>query len=209
MFKFLRKNSQGNQKAIMIALLGVAIILVVLVVIDIMKKTPAANQGKTTPEAVQSVEPATEVINYEDVTTMPASEKNNFQAEVPVDTVVPEISTELSEAQKKEIAVPTVVVPAAPGSSSKFRNFKISAENDAFVPTKVIANAGDTVHIDFTAVDKSYDIIFPGYNMMQSAKAGETKILEFQALRSGDFTYYCPSCGGPTQGPTGHIIIVP
>lgn len=208
MFKFLRRNSKGNQKAIMIALLGVAIILVVLVVIDMTKKSPIVNQNPQTVQTNQTG-PTDDVINYDDVTNMPAAEKNNFKAEVAADTVVPEVSTELSDAQKKEIAVPVVVVPAAPGSSSKFRSFQIRAENDTFTPTKVIANSGDTVHIDFTAVDKNYDIIFPGYNMMQSAKTGETKILEFQALRTGDFTYYCPSCGGPTKGPTGHIIIVP
>ena len=210
MFEFLRKNSQGNQKAIMIALLGVAIILVVLVAIDISKKTPAASQpspAANTGQTEAAVEEGT--MDYNDVANMPSSEKNNFKAEVPADIVVPETSTELSEAQKKEIAIPVVVVPAAPGSESKFRTFKITAENDVFTPTKVIANAGDTVHIDFSAVGKNYDIMFPGYNMMQSAKAGETKILEFQALRTGDFTYYCPSCGGPDKGPTGHIIIVP
>jgi len=208
MFNFLNQKKQGNQKAMMIALLGVALILVVLVALDLSKKSPTKITSNNNQMNVP-VQAEETPINYDNVVEMPQTEKDDFKAEVPVDIVVPEISTELSEEQKKDIAIPTVVVPAAPGASSKFRNFKIVAEKDLFLPNKVIVNSGDTVHIDFTAVDKSYDIIFPGYNMMQSAKAGETKVLEFQALRNGDFTYYCPSCGGPESGPTGHIIIVP
>ena len=211
MRKLLNQNKASIQSALTIALLGVAIILVVLVVVDISRQQPAGDRQTGAPTAGTVTETPVDVpLDYqEEVATMPAAEKDNFKAEVPVDTVVPELDTNLSADQQKEIAIPAIVVPAAIGSESKFRTFKISAENDTFIPTKVIANAGDTVHIDFTAVDKSYDIMFPGYNMRQSAKAGETKILEFQALHAGDFTYYCPSCGGPSMGPIGHIIIVP
>ena len=211
MRKLLNQNKASIQSALTIALLGVAIILVVLVVVDISRQQPAGDRQTGAPSAGTVTETPTDVpLDYqEEVATMPAAEKDNFKAEVPVDTVVPELDTNLSVDQQKEIALPAIVVPAAIGSESKFRTFKIIAENDTFIPTKVIANAGDTVHIDFTAVDKSYDIMFPGYNMRQSAKAGETKILEFQALHAGDFTYYCPSCGGPSMGPIGHIIIVP
>ena len=209
MRKLLNQNKASIQSALTIALLGVAIILVVLVVVDISHQQPAGDRQTGAPSAGTVTEIPADVPLEEEVATMPAAEKDNFKAEVPVDTVVPELDTNLSVDQQKEIAIPAIVVPAAIGSESKFRTFKISAENDTFIPTKVIANAGDTVHIDFTAVDKSYDIMFPGYNMRQSAKAGETKILEFQALHAGDFTYYCPSCGGPSMGPIGHIIIVP
>jgi len=209
MRKLLNQNKASIQSALIIALLGVAIILVVLVVVDISRKQAAGDRQTGAPSAGTVTEIPADVPLEEEVATMPAAEKDNFKAEVPVDTVVPELDTNLSADQQKEIALPAIVVPAAIGSESKFRTFKISAENDTFIPTKVIANAGDTVHIDFTAVDKSYDIMFPGYNMRQSAKAGETKILEFQALHAGDFTYYCPSCGGPSMGPIGHIIIVP
>ena len=209
MRKLLNQNKASIQSALTIALLGVAIILVVLVVVDISRQQPAGDRQTGAPTAGTVTATPADAPLEEEVVTMPAAEKDNFKAEVPVDTVVPELDTNLSADQQKEIAIPAIVVPAAIGSESKFRTFKISAENDTFIPTKVIANAGDTVHIDFTAVDKSYDIMFPGYNMRQSAKAGETKILEFQALHAGDFTYYCPSCGGPSMGPIGHIIIVP
>jgi len=201
------KNNEGGQKTIMIALLGVAIILVALVSIDLFKKpavntsVPSANNDTPTEvreDFVRELTPAESALAIED----------EFRVEVPVNTVVPGVDTQLTEEQKKEIALPVVVVPAAPGSTSKFRNFKISAENDVFTPSKVIANVGDTVHIDFTAVDKAYDIAFPSYNMKQSAVQSQTRILEFKARKEGSFTYYCPSCGGPEAGPIGSIIIV-
>ncbi len=206
MSKFLTKNLPGNQKAILLALLGVAIVLVVLVAIDLFRKpvaeTPIIEGANVPTEALPDQE------DYQDVVAMPQVQKDEFKEEVPVDIVVPEIDTQLTEEQKKEIALPTVTVAAAPGVEAKFRSFQIKAEGGAFVPTKVIANAGDTVHIDFTAVDGNYDIVFPSYNMMQTASQGQTKILEFQALQSGSFTYYCSSCGGPESGPKGNIIIV-
>ena len=164
----------------------------------------------TSPEVIDNNQ-AEEVdvqTEYEDIVEMPQQQKDEFREEVPVNVVVPDVDTELSEEEKKEIALPTVVVPAAPGVDAKFRDFNISAENDVFVPNKIIANVGDTVHVDFTAVDKDYDIVFPSYNMMQRASVGQTKILEFQALQEGSFTYYCSSCGGPESGPKGTFIIV-
>lgn len=204
MWKLLTQNNKGNQKAIMLALIGVALILVVLVVIDIYRK-PAAKAPVVTNQPVVAT---STVVDYTDVTNMTQEKKDEFRADVPTDIVVPTTETKLTEEQKKEIAIPSVVVAAAPGVSSKFRSFKITAEGDKFIPTKVIANVGDTVHIDFTALDKAYDIVFPSYNMMQNAKQGETRILEFQALQEGSFTYYCSSCGGPEAGPKGNIIIV-
>ncbi len=200
-------NKFGNQKAILLALLGVALILVALVIVDLTRKPAAKTPVIETPAALENE--VQEPLVYEDVLNMTTEKKDEFKADVPTDIVVPGVDTQLTETEKKEIALPTVVVPAAPGSTSKFRNFKISADQGAFIPTKVIANVGDTVHIDFTAVDGEYDIIFPSYNMMQKASKGQTKVLEFQALQEGSFTYYCSSCGGPDAGPKGNIIIVP
>lgn len=202
------KNHDGSQKTIMIALLIVAVILVALVAYSLFQK-PAAKAP--TLDNNNNVTNTVDENNLEaDLAPTPAvvAPADQFRAEVPVNTVVPGVDTQLTEAQKKEIALPVVVVPAAPGSTSKFRNFKISAENDVFTPTKVIANVGDTVHIDFTAVDKDYDIEFPSYNMRGAAIQGQTRIIEFKARKEGNFSYYCPSCGGPETGPMGQIIIV-
>ena len=109
----------------------------------------------------------------------------------------------------KDIAVPKVVIPAAPGVSASLRVFDISGNNGVFSPSTVTAYVGDTVHVNFTAVDKPYDITFPDYSMKQTAQKGETKVLEFQATTAGKFTYYCDSCGGLKSNAVGYMIIVP
>jgi plastocyanin len=183
---------------------GLTIILIWLVILVFVNEksspTPVVSQPLNNQPATteNSVIPSTPI----------ATTSDKFRSEVPTNIKVPDENTVLTEAQKKEIAVPTVVTEAAPGATSKFRSFNISGEGGKFIPSKIIANVGDTVHVNFTAVDKAYDIVFPSYNMKQSATIGQTKILEFQALIDGSFLYYCESCGG-AGGPTqGNIIIV-
>jgi len=181
-------------------LLVVLIILVILIIIDARKKAAPLAPAVLTNTQDQSSEPTASSTN--------SAEADKFKAEVPKDIKVPTVNEVVSEAQKKEIAIPTVVVPAAPGVVSSFRNFNISGEGGKFVPSKVIAKLGDTIHINFIAVDRDYDIVFPSYNMRQTAKQGQKKVLEFQALAAGDFLYYCEVCGGPDSAATGHIIVV-
>jgi len=137
-----------------------------------------------------------------------ATTSDQFTTPVPANTKVPTAGEVLPPDQQKIIAVPTTVVDSAPGTTAQFRTFNISAAGGRFTPYQIRANLGDTVHINFTAVDKDYDITFPTYGMMQSAKKGETKILEFLAQADGRFLYYCESCGGPTGTATGTITIV-
>lgn len=122
---------------------------------------------------------------------------------VPKDIKIPEVGEKVSA----EVAAPSVVTPAAPGVSAKFRKFAIKGEGGVFNPSTIIAKKGDTVHVDFTAMDKTYDITFPDYGMKQTAEKGQTKILEFQALTTGKFTYYCESCGGLNSKAKGYIIV--
>ncbi|MFA5051383.1 MAG: cupredoxin domain-containing protein [Patescibacteria group bacterium] len=126
--------------------------------------------------------------------------------EVPENIVVPELG---EKPTSEKIAVPETVVDAAPGVESKFRRFEIRAEKNTYIPSEIIVNQGDIVHIDFTAIDKTYDITFPDYGMDQTANLGETKILEFGAGTSGKFLYYCELCGGIEGKVQGHIIVVP
>lgn len=107
------------------------------------------------------------------------------------------------------IAVPITVQPAAPGVSAKFRAFNIKAEKNKFDPSTVIVKVGDTVHINFTAVDKTYDFVLPDYGMIQTAGPGETRIVEFQALTQGKYIYYCKLCGGLDSTAVGYVIVAP
>lgn len=201
-------NNRDKQQKIWLVLgVAVTIILLFFVFQDALKnrrelatlKTEIAKQTNYNNNSSSSLEVKAPII---------PSDTTAFRAEVPKDIVVPEVGTNKNALSDKEIVVPTTVTPAAPGVESKFRVFNIRAEQGVFNPSKVIARVGDTVHINFTAVDKDYDIVFPSYNMMQQAKSGQTKTLEFQALQEGAFVYYCDSCGGAEGKTKGQIIIV-
>ena len=135
------------------------------------------------------------------VATPPAS---TTHLPVPPNTKVPELGDKPTD---EDIAVPVSVAPSAPGVETKLRTYNIKGENNVFEPSTVIANVGDTIHINFTAVDKTYDITVPDYGLKQSAAKGETKILEFQAVNEGQYLYYCELCGGQNSSAKGYIII--
>jgi len=173
-----------NKKTLII--LGILVVLIILILL-LVKVKPAV-----TPES--------------GIENAGGTPENMTRFEVPEDVVVPELGEEM---ENKEIAVPLTVAQAGPQTEAMFRRFEISAENDKYSPSEVIVNERDTVHIDFTAVDKEYDIIFPDYGMKQTAKPGEKKILEFQAMTPGKFLYYCDLCGGLEGKTKGYVVVVP
>lgn len=133
---------------------------------------------------------------------------DKFKTEVPANTVVPTASGDtLTIEQKKDTAVPTISAPSAPGSVNSTLSFSIKAEGGKFAPSKIIGRSGDTIIINFTAVDNDYSLVFPSYNMRQTAKKGETKTLGFHTSESGSFIYYCDICGANTAA-TGTIIVM-
>jgi len=123
--------------------------------------------------------------------------------EAPKDVVVPEPE---STGQKDDVAIPKTSVPAAPGVEAKLRTFEITATAGKYSPSTIIVRIGDTVHIDFKAIDDTYDIVFPDYGLRQLAKKGETKIIEFQANTDGQFAFYCENAC-PKGKMTGVLII--
>ena len=135
------------------------------------------------------------------ITTPPAS---TTHLPVPPNIKVPEIGEKPAD---ENIAVPVSVTPSAPGVETKLRTYNIKGENNVFEPSTLLANVGDTIHINFTAVDKTYDITVPDYGLKQTAMKGETKILEFQAVNEGQYLYYCTLCGGETSSAKGYMII--
>ena len=194
-----------NKKVI----IPVAVVVVLVLAIVILALTKSNNNVAQVPTGNGSTETpvVTETPTGDQTTGTSTAPVDKFRSEVPTDIVVPDQNTKLTEAEKKITAIPTVVTAAAPGVEAQFRSFDIKAEGGVFTPSKIIARVGDTVHVNFTAVDKAYDIVFPSYNMKQTAKQGQTKILEFQAVAEGSFLYYCDSCGGETSATKGNIII--
>ena len=78
-----------------------------------------------------------------------------------------------------------------------------------FPRTRSSSNRGETVNLSVTAVDANYSFTQPDYGFNDMIAKGKTQTIQFQAMASGNFSFYCSSCGGPLKGPVGHIIIVP
>lgn len=192
-----------NKRKVFLLILGLVIIIALIIVISLTGKDegPVLDDGQSNITETESLDD--KVTSVEETT--PA---DPFKREVPKDIKVPEANEVIADELKEVIAVPKVVAPAAPGVTAKFRSFDIKGEGGKFIPSQIIANVGDTVHVNFTAVDKEYDIVFSSYNMKQTAQPGQTKILEFQALQAGNFIYYCNLCGGPESKTKGNFIIV-
>ncbi len=132
--------------------------------------------------------------------------KSTTRQEVGSGVVVPDASA--SSTVPANVAKPSIVTEAAPGSTSKFRSFSISVTGGKFVPETVIVNAGDTVHLNITAADKDYDFYQPDYGLSTPLPKGAQKVVEFQATSQDKYTFYCQSCGGPSKGPVGYVTVV-
>ncbi len=108
-----------------------------------------------------------------------------------------------------DTAKPYTVAPAGPGTQSKLRGYNIQISGRQFIPDNIVVNVGDTAHINLTAVDMGYDFYQPDYGLSTTIAKGQQKLVEFSAITTGKFTFYCKSCGGPAKGPIGYIIVVP
>lgn len=106
------------------------------------------------------------------------------------------------------VAAPSIVAPGGPSGGTSYRAFGITISASAFTPNTVIVNQGDTVHINLTALDDTYDFTQPDMGLSLTVPKGETKLVQFDANTSGKLTFYCKSCGGPLKGPTGYIEVV-
>jgi heme/copper-type cytochrome/quinol oxidase subunit 2 len=137
-------------------------------------------------------------------TTASSASQTPTRTAAPVDVVVP---NEGNTGVTAGTAVPAVQVPAAPNSAASFRSFSIQVSNNAYNPSTVVVNQGDTVNLKIVAVDANYGFNQPDYGLSSAIVQGKTQTIQFQATQSGDFTFYCAACGGPAKGPVGHIIV--
>lgn len=60
-----------------------------------------------------------------------------------------------------------------------------------------MVNKGDTVILNVTARDNNHGVGLNEFDINIDIRKDETALIEFQADKSGNFTFYCtdPSCG--------------
>lgn len=180
-------NTLWNKYKITIVVIGAVVIIVLLFVLLFW---PRANNA---PVSTSGNSAASE-----------SSSRSATAAPVPANTVVPNAG---DTSVPQNVATPHMQSAAAPSSNAAYRQFSISADNNAFVPATVIVKKGDTVDLEITAVDKNYDFTQPDYGFADPIMKGKTQKIQFQATTVGKFTFYCALCGGPAKGPVGYFIV--
>ncbi len=134
------------------------------------------------------------------------SEQQGSDTFVPVsgNIEIPNVNSQVGS----DVAKPTEVKEVGTNDVSE-RDFSVVLDRDAVTPQKVIVKLLDIVTINFSAVDKSYDMTQPDNGLSWTVPKGGAKSLQFQGSTPGQFTFYCVSCGGPDKGPVGYIVVVP
>jgi|GEM_PF-569757 heme/copper-type cytochrome/quinol oxidase subunit 2 len=183
-----------NKKSIIIAIVVVVVVVVIVIILAFVmmggKKgnAPGSTSGNSgSPSATSSSAPASST------TLLP----------LPANVVVPEAGA----TNTGSVAVPQVEAPAAPGVVAKYRSFNITVQNGQFSPSTIAVNVGDTVDLEIKAVGGTYDFTQPDLGFNAALPDGVTKKIQFAPSTAGKFVFYCSSCGGPTKGPVGYIVV--
>lgn len=121
------------------------------------------------------------------------------------DVKVPDANSQVDS----DTAKPSVVKSVGANDLSVRTFNNVLLENDTVSPEKIVVKLFDIVTINFSAVDKTYDMVQPDNGLSWTVPKGGGKSLQFQGTTPGQFTFYCVSCGGPDKGPVGYFIVVP
>jgi heme/copper-type cytochrome/quinol oxidase subunit 2 len=178
----------------------VVVIVIIIAIVGVVLYRDKVNRMANTTLVANVPAPATGMI-----ATNSSAPTSSTRAAVPLAATVPDKG---ATDTPSNVAVPSVEGIGDPSGNVSYRSFNINIRNNAFSPDTVVVNQGDTINLEITAVDANYSFTQPDYGFNILIGKGEKKTVQFQALQSGDFTFYCASCGGPSQGPVGHIIIV-
>lgn len=135
------------------------------------------------------------------------------RSQSPTRTEVPEgieIPTDISQFPAE--SRPTAILPAVSNAGATgpyFRDYgTVQISGGEFLPKIIYLRVGDTLHVNFHAVDRAYDVVQPDMGLKVNLTRGETKLMEFMGTEQGRFTFFCDSCGGPDQGPKGEFVII-
>lgn len=114
-----------------------------------------------------------------------------------------------------EDAVPTPPKTETPASTNpdlgtKILGFDLRASRGGFSPSSIVVNHGDTLVIDFTAVDDDYDLDIPYLGVyFPAVSEGSTKKLPLDTSLPGTFTFQCRNSCPLTGVIRGELIVLP
>lgn len=86
------------------------------------------------------------------------------------------------------VAVPVAI--DSYGATAK-RNFTLNGKNNKYEPNLIVVNEGDTIDMEFRAVDDNYDFFIPDFGVYKKILKGETGRVMFQAPSYGQYEFFC------------------
>jgi plastocyanin len=175
-----------KRKWLLIVVAAVIVIIIIVVVVWVSQKSASNPNGVAAPTGTNG------------------QPQSATRALTPANVVVPD---EGAQTAPTGVAVPKLQTAASQTSGAQFRSFAVAISNNAYNPATIAVNKGDIVDLELTAVDGNYGFTQPDYGYDLPISMGKTQKVQFQALNSGKFTFYCSACGGPAKGPVGYLIV--
>lgn len=93
-------------------------------------------------------------------------------------------------------------------STGATKEFSITAKQFSFDPASITVNKGDHVKITLTSADVEHGFSLSQFGVNTTFGAGETKTVEFDATKSGTFTFLCSVvCGSGHTQMKGTLVV--
>ena len=138
-----------------------------------------------------------------------------IQEEPTIEDVLQEEGVEYTPEIPEEVTTTTPAKNEAPASSNptlgtKIRFYDLRATEDGFEPSQLSVISGDSVNIEFTAVDGDYDLDFPYLGAYFSVtNEGEVRTLPFDTSIPGTFQFSCRDHCGGGEKILGTLVVLP
>ncbi len=88
------------------------------------------------------------------------------------------------------------------------KEFTVTAKQWSFTPAVIKVKKGDTIVLKLKSTDVTHGIFIPDFKINETMEPGVMKTIEFEADKTGTFTYSCNiPCGAGHKAMSGKIII--
>jgi len=92
--------------------------------------------------------------------------------------------------------------------SDGIKEFNIIAKQWNFNPSVIEVNQGDSVKLNIESVDVAHGFALSAFGVNSRLYPGTTTVVEFDATKKGEFTFFCSvQCGSGHGGMRGRLIV--
>ena len=115
--------------------------------------------------------------------------------------VLQNASREMNVVISSEAHTSSTIVPAV-------REFTITAKQWEFQPATITVKKGDHVKLTITTTDVTHGFSLPDFNVNSQISPGSPTVVEFDADKTGTFTFACSVfCGSGHGGMHGTLVV--